>query len=59
MAQVQLKTLLATDQPEETYQHMDSVALDEALRELPHLSGAGHVDDVNVDVLGIKSHRLT
>ena len=38
---------------------MHSISLWEALGKLPHLSRAGHVDDVDVNVLRIKKRKLT
>lgn len=35
----------------DTYQHINSVVLYEALGELPHVSRTGHVNDVDVNVL--------
>lgn len=36
-----------------THQHMQRVVLWEALRKLPHLPGARHVNNVDVNILGI------
>lgn len=41
-----------------TYQHVHHVVPREALRKLPHLPRAGHVHDVDVDVLGTEGTLL-